>query len=255
VGGLLAVALAALIGWVAVHHGRPLQWDLALHAAAVRHRTPGLTTAAIAVTTTAEAFAYVAAAAGALLAVRPRPWWLGALTGAVVLAVGQLLRVGLATWIGRARPPMSDWARAADGFALPSGHTTTATLAAGLLGLGLIRSLRGARRAACVTLAAGWAVAVGLTRIYLGVHWPTDVLGGWLFGALLTVLAAGLTGVVRGRGWSGPLVAQRAEEKHEGDPLQDGHDRHQGGRGPGRQRPGQRAADDRGRALHSGECP
>jgi undecaprenyl-diphosphatase len=252
---LLAVALAALIGWVAAHHGRPLAWDLALHAAAVGHRTPALTTAAIAVTTTAEGFAYIVAAVGGLLALRPWPWWLGALVGIVVLAVGQLLRVGLAVWIGRARPPVSDWVRAAGGFALPSGHTTTATLAAGLLGLGLIRALRGARRVAWVALAAGWAVAVGLTRVYLGVHWPTDVLGGWLFGALLTVLAAGLFGALRGRGWSGLLAAQRAEEEREGGQLQDGHDRDQGGHRPGRERPGQRAAADGGDPLHRGEHP
>jgi membrane-associated phospholipid phosphatase len=85
------------------------------------------------VTGTAEGLAYVVAAVGGLLALRRRPWWLGGLVGVAVLGLGQLLRLGVATWIGRARPPATDWAAPAGGYALPSGHTTTATLAAGLL--------------------------------------------------------------------------------------------------------------------------
>ena len=40
-----------------------------------------------------------------------------------------------------------------------------------------------------VAVAVVSVVGVGLTRIWLGVHWPTDVVGGWLFGALLVALA------------------------------------------------------------------
>jgi membrane-associated phospholipid phosphatase len=213
------VALAGLIGWIAAHDLRPLAWDLTLHAVALAHRSPALTAAALAVTVSAEGLAYAVAAVGGLLALRPRPWWLGALLGAAVLTAGQLLRLGLSTWIGRPRPPAADWAAPAGGYALPSGHTTTATLAAGLLCLGLARTLRGMWRAVGIAVAVCWAVAVGVTRVYLGVHWPTDVLGGWLFGTLLTVLAAAVllraTGGPGGPDRSGSLGTQRPEEQHQ----------------------------------------
>jgi undecaprenyl-diphosphatase len=212
IGGPLLGALAVLIGWVLAHHGRPLDWDLTLHAAAHGHRTRGLTTAAVLVTTSAQPLAYPLAAVGGLLALRPRQWWLGALVGAAILGAGQLVRLGLLVAIGRSRPPVADWASSASGFALPSGHTTTATLGAGLLCLGLAQVLRGSRRVTAVVLAVAWAVAVGATRVYLGVHWPSDVLAGWLLGALLTVLAAGIltaAGTLRPPAGAGHASAQR----------------------------------------------
>ena len=192
VGISCTVVLAAVIAWVLVDHLRPTAWDTSVHTAGLDQRSAGLTAVAVAVSATSEYLAYVVAAVGALLALRPRPPWFGALAGVLVLAAGQGIRVALAALIGRDRPPEADWEMHAAGFSLPSGHTTTATFAAGLLCLGLARGARGAWRFAVVTVLALWAVVDGVGRVYLGVHWATDVVAGWLLGALLTVLAAAL---------------------------------------------------------------
>lgn len=107
----------------------------------------------------------------------------------VVLAVGQAIRYGLMELIARPRPPAADWTGTAFGYAFPSGHATTSLMAAGILAWGIARRARPAvARTWCVVLAL-WAAGVGLTRVYLGVHWPGDVLGGWFLAAGLLALA------------------------------------------------------------------
>jgi undecaprenyl-diphosphatase len=72
----------------------------------------------------------------------------------------------------------------------PSGHTLNSTVIAGMVAYLLLRRLTSQRaRVLTVVLAAGWAVAMGLSRVYLGHHWLTDVMCGWVLGlAWLTVV-------------------------------------------------------------------
>ncbi|MEU2613303.1 phosphatase PAP2 family protein [Micromonospora sp. NPDC007271] len=106
------------------------------------------------------------------------------------MTVGGLLGALLKLLVGRHRPELLDPVARATGFAFPSGHALNATLAAGVLLLVLLpfarerRSLRSALWAAAVLI----TVVTGLSRIALGVHWTSDVVGGWLLG--LAVLAA-----------------------------------------------------------------
>ena len=118
-----------------------------------------------------------------------RPLWLlaGAYLGAWVLSetVKDLTH--------RARPPAAQAIGHWTGFAFPSGHTTKATAVYGMLAALLAATTpRWGRKVSVWTAAALLAGLVGLSRLYLGAHWLTDVLGALTLGAawLFVLLAA-----------------------------------------------------------------
>ncbi len=130
---------------------------------------------------------------------------------AAVPSAGVLAEDEINAIIGRMRPPVADWAGSAGGPSFPSGHTTVATLGAITVVWALAPWLQAAwQRRAISVVAAVYAVTVGWSRIWLGVHWPTDVLGGWLFGvawmsgAMAIAASPGMS-----RGPAGPLRDSR----------------------------------------------
>jgi membrane-associated phospholipid phosphatase len=101
--------------------------------------------------------------------------WLGA---EVLFNVVKLL-------VDRPRPPIAVATEGFGGLAFPSGHATQAVAVWGMaaaLGVLSVRSHRD--QVVVVVLAVAFAIVVGATRVYLGAHWTTDVVGGWLLGAL-----------------------------------------------------------------------
>ncbi|HEV7654603.1 MAG TPA: phosphatase PAP2 family protein [Mycobacteriales bacterium] len=188
----LVAALVVLIGLEAadvVMRGPDsvvLNWMLA-------HRSGGLTSLAVAVTDsgTSPVLFPLVAAAGVLVYLRTERWAPG-LAALAVVVVGVLSRLGLATLVGDARPPSADRLVAVSGFSFPSGHAATSALVAGTLAWLLSLLLPGRPARVVIAAALGsWAVLVGLSRVYLGVHWVSDVLGSWLLaGAWLALLVA-----------------------------------------------------------------
>lgn len=167
---------------VAGRNGAPLFLDHSLLNWSVGHRTP--VTQALARWLTATGTGVVPYAlvtlAGLLSGRTRRRRVVAALLGVACLAAGQAVRYGVMELVARARPPHEYWRTEASGWSFPSGHTTTSALTAGLVILALCLRIPRGRLPVCLTVAC-WGAAVGLTRIFLGVHWFTDVLGGWLF--------------------------------------------------------------------------
>jgi membrane-associated phospholipid phosphatase len=112
----------------------------------------------------------------------PRIGWQRACAPCLVVASGAFARRRLSRIIARPRPPEEAWLTVPEGFSLPSKHTTLAALAvgAGMRTFGL-PGAAGAAGAAGRAWPLLTAAVVGTSRVYLGVHWPADVLAGWLF--------------------------------------------------------------------------
>lgn len=93
--------------------------------------------------------------------------------------------------VGRTRPPMVDAVPPYEmSAAFPSGHTLNATVLAGIVAYLLVRRQHSAgARAATIVAAAAFAVTMGLSRVFLGHHWLTDVAVAWTLGlAWLTLV-------------------------------------------------------------------
>jgi undecaprenyl-diphosphatase len=92
----------------------------------------------------------------------------------------QFLKAGF----GRLRPDASFAEMVATGLSFPSGHTSMSAIVFLTLGALIARTRsRAPERLYILAAAALMALLVGISRVLLGVHWATDVLGGWAFGA------------------------------------------------------------------------
>ncbi|MET9399020.1 phosphatase PAP2 family protein [Kitasatospora sp. NPDC002965] len=129
----------------------------------------------------------VAAAVGWLL--YRRAWRLAAWAAATEIAAGFTGFLVKAA-VGRVRPSLPDPVALAPGYSFPSGHAMTAAVSCAVLLLVLEPVVPRALRPAAWAVAAVSVLGVGFTRVALGVHWASDVLGGWLLGAGLVVATA-----------------------------------------------------------------
>jgi len=106
-----------------------------------------------------------------------------------IFLVAKLLETGLKLSFERARPSVVPHLQDAGGYSFPSGHMMTAVITYGLLAAVLVSQLRGRVRYVPPVVAAVIIAAVGFSRVYLGVHYLTDVLAGTLVAGACLILA------------------------------------------------------------------
>ena len=133
--------------------------------------------------------------AGAVLVFYLKGWRLSAFLLIVSTAGGVFLTTVLKAVFRRARPELFDTGYSASFYSFPSGHATVAVGFYGALTLILAYRLRGLARWAVVSGGALLVLLIGFSRLYLGVHYPTDVLAGFL-AAPLWVISVGAVYVV-----------------------------------------------------------
>ena len=193
-----AVAFAALAAVTAyAGNGRLRHFDqAAIRALEVRRRRPAAVRAAHMVSALAEpAFAAAVLTAFAAVVAR-RAGWRAACLPCLAVAAGTVARRRPSHLIARPRPPATLWLTEPEGFSLPSKHTTLAALTAGACAANA--GARGAPRLLIPLLAAA---GVGTSRVFLGVHWPSEVLAGWLFAeGWLGLAESAIPALARGEG-------------------------------------------------------
>lgn len=160
--------------WVAVWRGWATHVDAALMLSLHQLSSPALTRAMVIASTLGDAaillpLALAVAAYQLIRRLGRNALWLLAVT-----LSGRLAIVAVKALLARARPDLFPYT-VIDSGSYPSGHAANSAIV--LLSIAILAG----RRSACLIALAG-TVVIGISRIYLGVHWPTDVLAGWLFG-------------------------------------------------------------------------
>lgn len=104
-------------------------------------------------------------------------------------ASGILVSTLLKNLVDRPRPDLVPHGSVVSSASFPSGHSMMAAVVYLLLAMMIARQQkRHAVKVYVLTVAVCIVVAVGISRVYLGVHWPTDVIAGWSLGAAWSVL-------------------------------------------------------------------
>jgi undecaprenyl-diphosphatase len=190
VGGIgLVVALAVL-----VNTGLSDPADAGISAAVRSPELSGLLSPLEQITELGSTWAVVIVAVLTLalaLAIGP---WLHGVAGALTMVLASLLNSGLKLAIARERPELLEPLIEERGFSFPSGHAALGMVAYGILAVVIGRSrLPRAVRAGLIGALLLLVLLIGLSRVWLGVHHPTDVLAGWIAGAVIVLLYRSLT--------------------------------------------------------------
>ncbi|WP_433507261.1 phosphatase PAP2 family protein [Pseudonocardia halophobica] len=189
---VLLLALAAGLIWAAFTGVGPADEDGSALAGAIDSRSVGVTAILVVFTNlgSTAAMAVLAVVTGIVLILRGRRvdgvWLIATMAGAsVVFTLAKRM-------LDRPRPPLAVRLVEAGNESLPSGHATMSMVVVGALVVLAWPHLTGPLRLGALLVAAAWIGGIGYTRIYLGVHWFSDVVAGWATGAAWLAVCTGV---------------------------------------------------------------
>jgi undecaprenyl-diphosphatase len=209
---VIAILLAVGLGWLAteVIEGDTMRFDLDARNTIHAHATPALTTAMIVVSVIGEAYVMFPLTVVIVAAF----WHLGHKYRAALFAIAMsgalAIDVPLKLAFRRERPNASFYYPLPRSYSFPSGHALFSIVFFGTLAALISPGLHAKWKKAILWAAAAFLAAViGFSRVYLGVHYPTDVIAGYA-AALVWVLAVAIGNHVRRhRAQSTPLADAR----------------------------------------------
>ncbi|MGC4046145.1 MAG: phosphatase PAP2 family protein [Armatimonas sp.] len=186
------IAIVVLVGlltgltWLTLT-GHLAMLDGAIISTVYPRRSPGLTTAMITISLLGNQVLYVASVGIVAFLIARKRW--PELGQYLLLMVGQdVLNSIFKALIARPRPAVSPLVHETS-FSFPSGHSMSSVVFYGALAFWLWQKGYGGKyRWLWFIAATVIALAVGTSRVYLGVHYPTDVLAGFLTGAIWLLL-------------------------------------------------------------------
>jgi undecaprenyl-diphosphatase len=196
IGGLLAAAVVLVLALLVVRAWPPLlrtdqAISTAIHSWALDNAW-AVHTAEVLQTVGGFRVSFWVTVVTTLLLLIARRWW-PALTLVVLAAVAPLITDWIKQVVGRARPVWEQNLGSEVTLSYPSGHATAGIAVYAAAGVALASLLRDASLGA-VAATAGilLGVAIGLSRLVLGVHWPSDVVGGWCVALAVAGVASAL---------------------------------------------------------------
>lgn len=160
--------------------------DRATYQALYAGHRPGLLAIARFFTALGEPTVLIGASAACALWL----WYAGrgrlGITLLLIALIGRGLSEAQKYWIARVRPDLEPHLVIVKTSSFPSGHATSSMIFYLALALALTAHTRWNRLAAAVAILL--SLLIGTSRVMLGVHWPSDVIGGWAFGMLWVLL-------------------------------------------------------------------
>jgi len=159
--------------------------DVRWHDWAVKERNRGATSFFTVMTMIGGPAGVIAIAAVVTIALLITKRFRWAIYVAINVGIGSLIDAELKRYFARARPDVAEMLRRASGYSFPSGHAMGSTILFATLSYLAIRALpRWRWKSAALAVGSTFIISVALSRVYLGVHWISDVGAGIIIGLL-----------------------------------------------------------------------